>query len=58
MTATIDYLVDVLVDFGSFMFDIALALAQMVLDIVGLAGVPPEAFLGIVLVIAALRVLL
>lgn len=57
MTDTLSYLVEMLVDFGYFMFDLAIAFAQMLLDLVGLAGVPPEALLGIVLVIAMLRVL-
>lgn len=53
---TLAYLVEVLIDTGRFVFDIALALAQGVLDILGV-GASPEALIGVVLLVAFLRVL-
>ena len=54
--STPEYITEVLIDTGRFVFDIALALAQGILDIVGVGG-SPEALIGIVLLVAFLRVL-
>lgn len=53
-TNTPEYITEVLIDTGRFVFDIAVALAQGVLDIVGVGG-SPEALIGVVLLVAFLR---
>lgn len=54
--STPEYITDLLIDTGRFVFDIALALAQGLLDLLGV-GASPEALIGVVLLIAFLRVL-
>lgn len=55
--STTAYIGEVLIDAGRFVYEIALVLAQWVLDLVGI-GAPPEALLGLVLLVVVLRILL
>lgn len=53
---TTSYITDLLIDTGRFVYDLAVALAQWVLDLVGLgAAVSPEALLGLLLLASVLR---
>lgn len=54
--STPEYITEVLIDTGRFVFDIAVALAQGVLDLVGVGG-SPEALVGLVLLVAFVRLL-
>lgn len=56
-TSTTAYIGEVLSDAGRFVYEVALVIAQWLLDMVGV-GASPEALVGLVLLVVALRILL